>query len=340
MAPCNILNGKLHRMRVSFSRRHVNGNKSEARWLGKDSVAPKMTQSIFDSVAANGRSHIESLRSSGTGSPLFCFPGAGDRPARFQELTSFLPDGQPVYAIDLDSLWGIEEEFTIEQLARFYLDLIRKIQRSGPYFLCGYSFGGLVVYEMAMRLIDEGDSVNLIALLDTPNPALKSNLSVTSAVQFHKTYLIDRLRKYCRMLVRCDFKQMTGSGLAYMTTNFGSIFLPAMKILFRMVNRPLPTVFGAHDPTTIFSKAWRSYVPKRHAKAKSVVFFRVRDRGPEYDHDLSMGWDTYLVGDVQVHIVPGGHLDMLSMPAVRVVAEKLAAYLDKGSNLKESVGAL
>jgi thioesterase domain-containing protein len=297
-----------------------------------------MTQSIFDSVAPNGRSHIEALRTSGTGSPLFCFPGAGDGPTRFRELTALLPDSQPVYAIDLGSLWGIEEEFSIEQLARFYLDLIRLIQRSGPYFLCGYSFGGLVAYEMARRLIDEGDKVNLIALLDTPNPALKSNLSVTDAVQFHKTYLIDRLKKYCRMLVRCDFKQMTGSGLAFITTNFGSFFLPAMKIWSRMVNRPLPIVFRANDPTTCYLKAWRSYVPKPYAK--SVAFFRVRDRGPEYDHDLSMGWDTYLMGDVQVHIVPGGHLDMLNMPAVRVVAEKLSAYLDNGSNLKESAGTL
>src|SRR5271154_3945827 len=220
-----------------------------------DSVAPKMTQSIFDSVAANGRAHVTPLRTSGTGSPLFCFPGAGDIPGRFRELTAFLPDSQPVYAIDLDALWGIEQEFTIEQLARFYLDLIRKIQGRGPYCLCGYSFGGLLAYEIAMQLIDEGDSVSLIALLDTPNPVLKSNLSVTDAVQFHKSYLIDRLKKYCRMLVRCDFKQMMQSGLAFISTNFGSFFLPAMRIGFLMVNRPLPTVFGAHDPTTIFAKA-------------------------------------------------------------------------------------
>lgn len=297
-----------------------------------------MTQSIFDSVAAKGRSHIKPLRTSGTGYPLFCFPGAGDRPTKFRELTAFLPDSQPVYAIDLDSLWGVKQEFTIEQLARFYLDLIRKIQRIGPYYLCGYSFGGLVAYEMAMRLIDEGDSVSLMALLDTPNPALKSDLSVADAVQFHRAYLIDRLKKYCRMLVRCDFKNMTRSGLAFVTTNFGSFFLPAVKIGFRVVNRPLPTVFGAHDPTTVFSKAWRSYVPKRYAK--SVVFFRVKDRGPEYDHDLSMGWDTYVTGGVQVHIVPGGHLDMMSMPAVRVIAEQLTAYLESGANLKEPAGTL
>ena len=291
-----------------------------------------MTQSIFDSVAANGRSHIKPLRASGAGYPLFCFPGAGDKPARFRELTASLPDSQPVYAIDLDSLWGVKQEFTIEQLAHFYLELIRKIQRTGPYSLCGYSFGGLVAYEIAMRLIDEGESVGLMALLDTPNPALKSDLSVNDAVQFHKAYLIDRLKKYCRMLVRCDFKKMSRSGLAYLTTTFGSFFLPVLKIGFRLLNRPLPTVFGAHDPTTVFSKAWRSYIPKRYAK--SVVFFRVKERGPEYDHDLSMGWDTYVTGGVQVHIVPGGHLDMMSMPAVNVIAEQLTTYLESGANLK------
>ncbi len=183
---------------------------------------------------------------------------------------------------------------------------------------------------MATRLIDEGDSVSLVALFDTPNPALISSLSVTGAVQFHKTYLIDRLKKYYRMLVRCNFKQMTRSGLAYMASHFGSFFLPAMKIGFRMVNRPLPTVLGAHDSTTVFVKAWRSYVPKRYAK--SVVFFRVQEHGPEYDHDPSMGWDTYVKGGVQVHMVPGDHLDMMSTPSVAVIAEKLATYLDNGSN--------
>jgi thioesterase domain-containing protein len=295
-----------------------------------------MSQSIFDTVATSARSHIEPLRTSGAGLPLFCFPGAGDRPVRFRELTAALPEGQPVYAINMDLLWQVEQEFTIAQLASFYLGLIREIQKSGPYFLCGYSFGGLVAYELAVRLTDEGDSVGLIALLDTPNPAMISSLSPTEAVQFHKTYLVDRLRKYCRMMLRCDLKKMAYSGLAFIVSRFGSFFLPAMKIGFRIVRRPLPAVLGTYDPTTIFSKAWRSYVPKRYAKG--VVCFRVQDRGPEYDHDPSMGWDTYVMGGFQVHIVPGGHLDMMNMPFVRAVAEKLTTYLDSGSDREGASG--
>ena len=130
-------------------------------------------------------------------------------------MTVALPEGQPVYAIDMESLCDTGQQFTIEQLAPFYLDIIRKIQRSGPYYFCGYSFGGLVAYEMAMRLIDEGDSADLVALLDAANPALLSNLSQTDAAQFHKTYLIDRLKKYALQLVRGDFKALRGTRVRF-----------------------------------------------------------------------------------------------------------------------------
>src|ERR1700722_6596575 len=155
-----------------------------------------MTYSIFDSMVAKSHSHIVPLRTAGAGSPLFCFPGGGGSVDKFRGMATVLPEGQPVYAIDMEWLSHVEQEFTIEQLAPFYLNIIRKIQRSGPYYFCGYSFGALVAYEMAMRLIDEGDCADLVAMLDSPNPAMLSNLSGTDAVQFRKTYLTDRLKKY------------------------------------------------------------------------------------------------------------------------------------------------
>ena len=69
------------------------------------------------------------------------------------------------------------------------------------------------------------------------------------------------------------------------------------------------------------------------------MFFRVQDHGPEYDRDPSMGWQAYVTGGVQVHIVPGTHLNIMKMPNVRFVAEKLAPYLDNGSNRIEPVDA-
>jgi thioesterase domain-containing protein len=294
-----------------------------------------MTHNTFGSIAATGHSHIVSFRTSGAASPLFCFPGSGGDVYVFREMAAGLPEGQPVYAIDMEWLCEAEQEFTVEQLALFCLELVRKIQRTGPYYFCGYSFGGLVAYEMAMRLIDEGDGADLVALLDAPNPAMVSNLSETDSVQFHKTYLIDRLRKYGLQLVRGEIKAFTDGGIAFILSRFGRFLVPAIKIGCRMVKKPLP---GRFRYLPGFLKAWRSYSPKRYAK--SLVCFRVQDRGPEYDRDPSMGWDACAMGGVQVHLVPGSHADMMRMPAVRVVAEKLATYLDNGSNHKQSVGTL
>jgi len=86
-----------------------------------------------------------------------------------------------------------------------------------------------------------------------------------------------------------------------------------------------------------FLKAWNSYNPKPYLKG--LVCFRVEERGAEHDRDPSMGWDACAMGGVQVHVVPGSHVDMMQMPSVSVIADKLAAYLDSGSYHKKKPAA-
>ena len=196
-----------------------------------------MTQDILNSTVADSRLYVRPVRDAGTGSPLFCFPGSGWEPNLFREMVAALPEGQPVYSIDMKFLYNAGYDFTIEQLARFYLDVIRKIQRKGPYYFCGYSFGGLLAYEIALRLIEEGDGANLVALLDAPNPALMSNLSQADSVRFRKTYLVDRLKKYALLLLRGDLKTIT-TGLSAIASRIRRFFTPAIKIVFRIMKRP------------------------------------------------------------------------------------------------------
>ena len=287
----------------------------------------QMTLENSNSIAATRHPMLVPFREAGDGAPLFCFPGAGGNVHIFEEMTSILPQGHPVYAVDMESLCDENQDFTIEELAPVYLEIVRSVQSSGPYYFCGYSFGGLVAYEIAMRLIEEGESVNLVGLLDAANPAMLLNLSQKDSAHFHKTYLVDRLRRYGENLMRGQFKAFAGRGFAFIVARVGKSFTPAIKSGFRMAKRPLPKVFRANDP--VFQRAWKNYVPKPYSEG--LVVFRVADRGPEYDRDASMGWDACVTGGVEVHIVPGGHVDMMNMPSVRVVAEKLAAYLDNGS---------
>lgn len=236
-----------------------------------------------------------------------------------------LPEGPPVYAIDMEWLCEAKQEFTVEQIATFYIDIIRQVQSSGPYYFCGYSFGGLVAYETATQFINRGDNVSLVALLDAPNPALLSNLSETDSAKFRRTYLVDRLRKYAFDLVRGDLKAFTDRGSAFVISRAGRFLMPWIKLGFRILNRPLPVLFRSNDPG--FRMAWRSFVPKSYPN--SLVCFRVEERGPEHDLDPTMGWGASARGGVQVHVVPGGHVDMMRMPSVGTIADNLAIYLAK-----------
>ena len=55
---------------------------------------------------------------------------------------------------------------TLEEMGMDYLTQIRKIQPSGPYYLLGWSLGGLVAYSIATCLQEQGEQVALLALLD------------------------------------------------------------------------------------------------------------------------------------------------------------------------------
>jgi acetoacetyl-CoA synthetase len=52
-------------------------------------------------------------------------------------------------------------------MAADYLKEIKERQPNGPYYLCGYSSGGLAAFEIARRLSESGDEVGLVGLFDT-----------------------------------------------------------------------------------------------------------------------------------------------------------------------------
>ncbi|MDP7639575.1 MAG: alpha/beta fold hydrolase, partial [Candidatus Hydrogenedentes bacterium] len=57
---------------------------------------------------------------------------------------------------------------TIEEMAELYVDAIRSVQQRGPYHLGGWSFGGMVAYEVARQLDEQREEVGVVAMFDTP----------------------------------------------------------------------------------------------------------------------------------------------------------------------------
>ena len=55
---------------------------------------------------------------------------------------------------------------TFQNLATDYIDYIKSIQPNGPYHFFGWSFGGILAFEIARQLTEKGNQVDKIVLLD------------------------------------------------------------------------------------------------------------------------------------------------------------------------------
>lgn len=61
---------------------------------------------------------------------------------------------------------------SVEEIAQNYLNEMQRINPVGPYYLLGFSFGGLVAFDIALKLRRRGYQVPVLILIDSANPAI------------------------------------------------------------------------------------------------------------------------------------------------------------------------
>ncbi|MFJ8042102.1 amino acid adenylation domain-containing protein [Kitasatospora sp. NPDC096147] len=114
------------------------------------------------------------LRPRGSRPPLFCVHPAAGISWVFSGLLRTLDPEQPVYGLQSRAFAEPSAApVSIEQMAKDYLEQLRRVQPEGPYHLLGWSYGGAVAHEMACQLRSAGEEVALLAMLDgyPPIPA-------------------------------------------------------------------------------------------------------------------------------------------------------------------------
>jgi acetoacetyl-CoA synthetase len=99
--------------------------------------------------------------------PVFLAHGLGGSVMDFFQPVRLIETDRAVYGMQAKGIDGIDEPLErIEDMADFHIHAIRELQPHGPYFLIGYSLGGLVALEMAQRLSAAGEKTALLAMLD------------------------------------------------------------------------------------------------------------------------------------------------------------------------------
>ncbi|WP_310589921.1 non-ribosomal peptide synthetase [Fibrella aestuarina] len=285
------------------------------------------------------------IRSAGSREPLYIVHGAGLNVLLFNAVAQHLHPDQPVFGLQARGLNGIDKPFrTITEMASAYIDEIVQHNPSGPYSLSGFSFGGIVAYEMARQLQEQGRNVSLIALFDTyahDAGGTHSGLRVRGqavGLNFMK------LRHTLQLVADQGVRQAARYKMEAVDQRFIRQYWrvkdsrrPDHWLRRRLIRSYWNLRFGgAQQQEALFDTTFRIEAINAAALKQFVLMpanltvhlFRATIQTFYLDDYAHYGWTNYALGGVHVHDVPGEHSYIFAPPNDKAFAVKLQAVLD------------
>ena len=255
--------------------------------------------------------------------PLILLHGADGAVMFYREFANRLKTQSTIYG--LESPFLSDPEFLIpdgvEQLAVGYVERIRALQPQGPYRLAGYSFGGVLAYEIARQLESDGEKIETLILYDIGNPAL---LEHNGALERLKLFWDDQEERSTSVKLFSLTKRI-GKAIKDRTTvevehRVAKIASPAM----------LASNFWRHKKAREQHMAMEEgYVPEAIGCPVRVV--SATGNSFKFRIDETMGWSG-VADDLRIESTEGSHLELFETQYVgRLVhlTEKFLGELDE-----------
>lgn len=100
---------------------------------------------------------------------LFFIHGVGLNPIEIKTLNEFMDEDQTIWGLQSPSIMSNKTTplDNIEEIARLYISELKKLGYSGNYKLLGNSFGGQIAFEMTKQLLQAGEEVKFLGMIDT-----------------------------------------------------------------------------------------------------------------------------------------------------------------------------
>ena len=320
-------------------------------------VSTLLTEPTIERLAAS----LESDRRAVTAqSSLVCLKkGSGERPAVF-----FIHDGDGEsmpyrnLALRLDgghSVYGIHPKSSghhpilhtrLSEMVNYYIEQMRSVQGSGPYFVGGLCIGGFLAFEVARKLRSQGERVGPVALIDvahvtTPpksiatqratsftNAMRTANESGSTNVLGLAKLAFERVRRVVTYEARTRYERKRIRVKLLLLRRYLDTGLRSIPPLLRNISV---------DATLRFAE--KEYVVPASPYAGETLLFRGTMRDPALDglisdtpymeifQDPMLGWEDK-VADLKVYDIPAGHSSSLREPHVRQIATILQRHID------------
>lgn len=258
------------------------------------------------------------IRRGGAKDPLLLIHGVDGDVVRFHKLARSLEPDQPVYGIKSQALVGVGLPLTrVEEMAAYYVREVQAVQPHGPYHFLGFSFGGLVAFEMARQLHSQAEQVGMLGMLDTAPMVHPATLDSAEPIQNRWG------RRWERTAVH--IKRLWGpEGLVYVMEKVRARSLRAVYTLLDAIGVAMPRALQSAYDINWFAAVHYSpqFFPGRVTLFKASS--SVRDTR-YYGGDL--GWSPLAGEGVEIREVPGSHGDLLDEPHVQSLAREITDCL-------------
>lgn len=275
---------------------------------------------------------VVTLQPNGTKTPLWLVhPGVGEVLV-FVNLAHRIRD-RPVYAFRAKGFNAAEGETpfkSLDEVFQTYRDAIKKRQPKGPYAIAGYSFGGMVAFEIGKLLEAEGDEVAYCGSWNLP-PHIKFRMRelLWDECVIHLFYfvgLMDEATAYTHKAQLCEFNKQGRR-------------LDAIRYLRKHSDAARWDELGLSEEYYLLWVGLASnmqglavdYEPTGTVKAMDIfvadpLSHVAKDRKDWVQTRLS-AWGDFVRDEVRFHDVQGAHYTMLNPEYVANFAETLRRVL-------------
>ncbi|HEX4953511.1 MAG TPA: amino acid adenylation domain-containing protein [Thermoanaerobaculia bacterium] len=239
----------------------------------------------------------------------------------FRHLAAELPQELPIWGLQAAGLDGTETPLdSVAAMVERYTAALRGVQPHGPYRLAGSSMGGVLAWEIARALEAAGEEVELLALLDAPDPeGITPGWGEIDFETASLSYLVDPVREpepFAELALLTEARARRQKVLD-VAVRVGA--LPPTASLDDLDR--LATVVEANR------RALQGFVPGSVAGA--ALHVRAAATAERLARPERSGWAPLAAGGVEVVILEGEHMSILFPPRVatlaRLLAERLAA---------------
>ena len=287
------------------------------------SLADLFQSPTIESLAEGKRKRLSGLpllvpfRTGGMKFPLFVHGGSF-------ELSRHLGEDQPCYGLEPHGQDGRRAPETVEEMAADYLRQIRSLQPQGPYFLGGFSFGGVVAYEMAQQLQQSGQEVGLLVLIDPTSPRSSNittrDVSLISSGPREPWPLGSALEK-----LEAARSQPMGQLSVGWAEGEKRRLARALKMrlccAYLELGRRIPSGLRMFYFFETSEKAEGKYKPLPYEGSVALLVAH------SSADDSQSVWRELISGDLTIHELPGDHLDPIIGPQVEVWGNRIKRSL-------------